>query len=96
MRSHIQPMKKIAQTLRSHRELLLNNFRAKRRLSSGVVESLNKQGQTDHEKIVWLPHVPDHANCVVSCHDKRDASFCQSLAQCCPVAVTRAKIHDSG
>src|SRR5215813_1227570 len=37
MRSRIQPMKKIAMTMRSHRELLLNYFRAKRRLSSGVV-----------------------------------------------------------
>ena len=35
MRSRILPMKKIAMTMRSHRELLLNYFRAKRRLSSG-------------------------------------------------------------
>jgi transposase len=39
MRSRIQPMKKIVMTLRSHLELMLNYFRAKRRLSSGVVKA---------------------------------------------------------
>ena len=50
MRSRIQPMKKIAQTLRSHRELLLNYFRAKRRLSSGVVEGLNNKAKLTMRK----------------------------------------------
>jgi transposase len=45
MRSRIEPMKKIARTLRSHRELLLNYFRAKRELSSGVVEGLNNKAK---------------------------------------------------
>ncbi len=38
MRSNIEPMKKMANQLRSHRELILNYFRARRALSSGVVE----------------------------------------------------------
>jgi transposase len=38
MRSRIEPMKKIAQSLREHRELILNYFRAQKWLSSGVVE----------------------------------------------------------
>ena len=43
MRSRIEPMKKFARTLRNHRELLLNYFRAKKRFSSGVVEGLNNK-----------------------------------------------------
>jgi transposase len=50
MRSRIQPMKKIAMTIRSHRELLLNYFRAKRRLSSGVVEGLNNKAKLTMRK----------------------------------------------
>ncbi len=38
MRSRIEPMKKIAWTLRAHRALLLNYFTAKKQFSSGVVE----------------------------------------------------------
>ncbi len=41
MRSKIEPMKKVAKMLRSHRTLLLNWFRAKGQLSSGVVEGFN-------------------------------------------------------
>src|SRR5258706_588979 len=40
MRSRIEPMKKIARSLRQHRELILNYFRAQKLLSSGVVEGL--------------------------------------------------------
>jgi hypothetical protein len=38
MRSRIEPMKKIARSLRQHRELILNYFRAGKLISSGVVE----------------------------------------------------------
>ncbi len=41
MRSKIDPMKDIARMLRSHRELILNWFRAKKRFNSGIVEGLN-------------------------------------------------------
>ena len=41
MRSRIEPLKKVARTLRSHEELILNWFRAKGAMSSGVVEGLN-------------------------------------------------------
>ena len=37
MRSRIEPMKKIARSLRTHRELILNYLRAQKLLSSGVV-----------------------------------------------------------
>ena len=43
MRSRIEPMKKVAKTLRRHRELILNYFRAKKQFSSGVVEGLNNK-----------------------------------------------------
>jgi len=43
MRSRIEPMKKIAATLRNHRELILNYFRARKQFSSGVVEGLNNK-----------------------------------------------------
>jgi len=43
MRSRIDPMKKIAKTLRAHRELILNYFKAKKQFSSGVVEGLNNK-----------------------------------------------------
>jgi transposase len=41
MRSKIEPMKKVARSLRSHEALILNWFRAKGTMSSGVVEGLN-------------------------------------------------------
>ncbi len=41
MRSRIDPMKDIARMLRSHRELILNWFRAKKRFNGGIVEGLN-------------------------------------------------------
>jgi len=50
MRSRLEPMKKIARTLCSHRELLLNYFRAKRGLSSGVVEGLNNKAKLTMRK----------------------------------------------
>jgi transposase len=50
MRSRIEPMKKVAKTLRSHRELILNYFRAKKQFSSGVVEGLNNKAKLTMRK----------------------------------------------
>jgi transposase len=50
MRSRIEPMKKIAKTLRGHRELILNYFRAKKQFSSGVVEGLNNKAKLTMRK----------------------------------------------
>jgi len=41
MRSRLEPMKKIARSLRRHRPLILNWFRAQKELSSAAVEGLN-------------------------------------------------------
>ncbi len=50
MRSRIEPMKKIARSLRTHRELILNYFRAQKMLSSGVVEGLNNKAKLTMRK----------------------------------------------
>jgi transposase len=50
MRSKIEPMKKIARMLRTHSPLLLNWFRAKGQLSSGVVEGFNTKAKLTTRK----------------------------------------------
>lgn len=50
MRSKIEPMKKVAKMLRSHRELILNWFRAKKEFSSGIVEGLNNKAKLTTKK----------------------------------------------
>jgi transposase len=43
MRSRLEPMKKIARSIRTHRPLILNWFRARGLVSSGAVEGLNNK-----------------------------------------------------
>lgn len=50
MRSKIDPMKKVAGTLRRHRELLLNWFRARGELSAGPVEGFNHKAKLTFRK----------------------------------------------
>jgi transposase len=50
MRSRIEPMKKIAQMLRAHRDLIRNYFKAKKQFSSGVVEGLNNKAKVTMRK----------------------------------------------
>jgi transposase len=45
MRSQIEPMKTVARSLRSHRELILNWFRARKEISAGAVEGLNNKAK---------------------------------------------------
>jgi len=45
MRSRLEPMKKVARMLRSHRPLLLNWFRAKGAISGGAVEGFNNKAK---------------------------------------------------
>ncbi len=45
MRSRIDPVKKVAKSLRKHRELLLNWFRARGEISSGIVEGFNNKAK---------------------------------------------------
>jgi transposase len=41
MRSRLEPIKKVARSIRKHRELILNWFKAKKEFNSGIVEGLN-------------------------------------------------------
>jgi transposase len=50
MRSRIEPMKKVATMLRSHRELLMNWFRAKGLISGGAVEGFNNKAKLTTRK----------------------------------------------
>jgi transposase len=50
MRSRIDPMKKFARTVRNHRDLLLNYFRARKAFSSGVIEGLNNKAKLTMRK----------------------------------------------
>ncbi|WP_419619074.1 transposase, partial [Thiolapillus sp.] len=49
-RSKIEPMKKVARMLRGHRLLLLNWFRTRGQLSSGVVEGFNTKAKLTSRK----------------------------------------------
>lgn len=50
MRSRIEPLKKEAMTIRRHKDLILNWFRAKGALSSGVVEGMNNKAKLTMRK----------------------------------------------
>ena len=41
MRSRLEPIKKVARSIRSHEHLILNWFAAKKEFNSGIVEGLN-------------------------------------------------------
>lgn len=44
-RSKLEPLKAVAKSLKEHRQLLLNYFRARKEYSSGVVEGLNNKAK---------------------------------------------------
>ena len=50
MRSQLDPLKKVARSLRRHRDLLLNWFRAKGTISSGIVEGFNNKAKLTMRK----------------------------------------------
>ena len=54
MRSRIEPIKKIARSMRTHRSLILNWFAAKGALSAGVVEGLNNKLKVTFRKAYGL------------------------------------------
>jgi transposase len=41
MRSRLEPIKAVARSIRNHRELILNWFKAKKEFNRGLVEGLN-------------------------------------------------------
>lgn len=50
MRSKLEPMKKVAKTIRNHKPLILNWFKAKKAFSSGIVEGLNNKAKVVTKK----------------------------------------------
>lgn len=50
MRSRLAPMKKVARMLRTHRQLLLNWFRAKEKVALGAVEGFNNKAKVTSRK----------------------------------------------
>ena len=50
MRSRIDPMKKVAERLRRHRELIMNWFHAKGAISAGTVEGFNNKAKLTTRK----------------------------------------------
>lgn len=50
LRSRLEPLKKVARMLRTHRELLANWFRAKGMISAGIVEGFNNKAKLTTKK----------------------------------------------
>jgi transposase len=50
MRSQLEPLKKVARSLRKHRSLLLNWFRAAGTISSGIIEGFNNKAKLTMRK----------------------------------------------
>ncbi|MBL9122825.1 MAG: ISL3 family transposase [Planctomycetaceae bacterium] len=50
MRSRLEPLKKVARSLRKHHELLLSWFRAKGTISAGIVEGFNNKAKLTMRK----------------------------------------------
>lgn len=53
-RSRLEPMNKVARMLRAHRPLILNWFRAKGAISSGIVEGFNNKAKLSIRKAYGL------------------------------------------
>jgi len=67
LRSRLEPMKKIARTLRSHHDLILNWFIAKREISSGAVEGMNTNAKLAIRKARgFAPTKPSKPPCIIS------------------------------
>ena len=56
MRSKLEPLKKEALTIRRHKDLILNWFRAKKQFSSGIVEGLNTKVKLTVRKSYGFKH----------------------------------------
>src|SRR6185312_4935161 len=50
MRTRLEPLKKVARSLRTHRELLMNWFRAQGTISAGTVEGFNNKAKLTMRK----------------------------------------------
>jgi transposase len=66
MRSRIDPMKKIARSLRQHRELILNLLPGSKADFQRRCRGSEQQGQSHHEKILRLPYLSSPRTCSLS------------------------------
>ena len=66
MRSKIAPMKKVAQMLRRHEDLILNWFKARGTISAGVAEGLNNKVKLTTKKGVRISDLQHDENRLVS------------------------------
>jgi transposase len=66
LRSRIEPMKKVARTMRGHRELILNWFRARGRDLRWRGRGPEQQAESDCEKVLRISHLPGHGSRAVS------------------------------
>ena len=62
IRSRIEPMKRVARSLRKHRALILNWFRARGTISAAVVEGFNNKAKLTTRKSLWIPDIQSCRN----------------------------------
>jgi len=68
LRSRIPPMKKFARTLRAHREPpRAQLFPCPQAVLQRRGRGSQQQGQSHHEKILWIPYLPHYGNRAISC-----------------------------
>lgn len=60
MRSKLEPMKKVAKTIRKHKPLIMNWFKAKKTISNGIVEGLNNKAKVTVRKSYGFRTVKCH------------------------------------
>jgi Transposase len=81
VRSRIEAMKKLARTLRDHRELIAELFHGAQGVFQRCPRGPQQQGQGRHEKLLRLPHLPRSRTRLVSltCQAPRAYSHPQIL-----------------
>ncbi len=62
MRSGVEPMKKIARSMRDHRELILNYFRAQSCFPAASSRGLNNKAKVTMREILQVPNLPHASN----------------------------------
>jgi len=64
MRSRIDPVEKLARTVRLYHQLLLEPFTANKQFSIRVIEGLNNKARRHSEKSLGLSDVQDRRLCL--------------------------------
>jgi transposase len=88
MRSKIEPMKKEAKTIRNHKPVILNWFKAKKAFSSGVVEGLNNKAKVTKRTSYGFRTCRCAENRLISC--TWESTYAKNDPQ---ILLTRLKIR---